>query len=422
MNLARIVLTPVAPKRRSSGAAGHAGGEPGDHPFHLLERDAAARNWREESRAPALFDGKMVFQRRLDFQDGAIRGTGNHSLFDLPWWRSQPAPTNGFHLFGFPVIVSQTARSSPSECPNTPPIRGRSTAPQAPSTRETLSRDVATSSATCCAKSGKRRGSNSRRTTPTAAFCQPSAATGDCLPILQRREPARELVTRMRSTCVAKNAGDRRRRGVRCPIRLRTSMPPPCCRSSTGSSPATADAVACTRAAGQCAGTECGEERDWCGDTASMTCLPTASLQAIALCRLRRRRMTDLEMQAIDPRDEPLRDSLRDAGRKCDAHARIRIFTGAGTALRGTPDRRHGGRTCRAGRGERCDRARLRARGERRPGALPPSGCAKRGELCRIRPAAHSTGSILLRPPGHRRGALPQTASRSDIENHVPSL
>lgn len=82
--------------------------EPGDHPFHLLERDAAARNWREEiARNPALFDGKMVFQRRLHFQDGAIRGTGHiipYSTF--LWWRSQPAPTNGFHLFGFPVIVS----------------------------------------------------------------------------------------------------------------------------------------------------------------------------------------------------------------------------------------------------------------------------------------------------------------------------
>jgi len=33
MNLARIVLTPVAPKRRSSGAAGHAGGEPAIIPF-----------------------------------------------------------------------------------------------------------------------------------------------------------------------------------------------------------------------------------------------------------------------------------------------------------------------------------------------------------------------------------------------------
>lgn len=82
--------------------------EPGDHPFHLAEREAAARNWREEvSRNPALFDGKIVFQRRLDFEDGAIRGTGHiipYSTF--LWWRSRPAPTSGFHLFGFPVLVS----------------------------------------------------------------------------------------------------------------------------------------------------------------------------------------------------------------------------------------------------------------------------------------------------------------------------
>ncbi len=82
--------------------------EPGDHPFHLAEREAAARNWREEvSRNPALFEGKIVFQRRLDFQEGTICGTGHiipYSTF--LWWRSQPAPTSGFHLFGFPVIVS----------------------------------------------------------------------------------------------------------------------------------------------------------------------------------------------------------------------------------------------------------------------------------------------------------------------------
>lgn len=82
--------------------------EAGDHPFHLAEREAAARNWRGEvARNPALFDGRMVFQRRLDLRAGAISGQAHiipYSTF--LWWRREAAPTSGFHLFGFPVMVS----------------------------------------------------------------------------------------------------------------------------------------------------------------------------------------------------------------------------------------------------------------------------------------------------------------------------
>ncbi|GLR20529.1 DNA mismatch repair protein MutT [Ciceribacter naphthalenivorans] len=80
----------------------------GDHPFHLASREAAAANWQAEITAnPALFNGRMVFQHRLSFFDGIVVGEGYlvpYSTF--LWWRRQPGGAGGFHVFGFPVIVS----------------------------------------------------------------------------------------------------------------------------------------------------------------------------------------------------------------------------------------------------------------------------------------------------------------------------
>jgi len=199
---------------------------------------------------------------------------------------------------------------------------------------------------------------------------------------------------------------------------------PPCCRSSTGSSPATADAVACTRARARAV---CGDgmrrgER-LVGDTASMTCLPTASLQAIALCRLRPAKDDRPRNEAIARETKPLRDSLRDAGRKCDAQpARIRIFTRRGNCpsrdTRPSARRSHlpswKGRTVRPSSSP-CSR-RTSAR------CAAPSGCAKRGELCRIRPAAHLDRIDLASTarPSPRRS--PSNRSRSDRESRTVAL
>ncbi|HCL65368.1 MAG TPA: DNA mismatch repair protein MutT [Rhizobium sp.] len=80
----------------------------GEHPFHLAEYEAAAANWRlEVASIPALYDGRMVFQHQLEIEGGALRGEGHvvpYSTF--LWWRKQPSPVTGYHLYGFPVIVS----------------------------------------------------------------------------------------------------------------------------------------------------------------------------------------------------------------------------------------------------------------------------------------------------------------------------
>ncbi|MCF1433180.1 NUDIX hydrolase [Agrobacterium vitis] len=82
--------------------------KPGDHPFHTAHRDAIHRNWQAESAAnPALFDGAMVLFDELQIGQGAVTGAGHlipYSTF--LFWRRQAEPQSGYHLFGFPVLIS----------------------------------------------------------------------------------------------------------------------------------------------------------------------------------------------------------------------------------------------------------------------------------------------------------------------------
>jgi 8-oxo-dGTP pyrophosphatase MutT (NUDIX family) len=80
----------------------------GDHPFHLLEAEAARVNWLAEVAAkPALFDGRMVFQHRLSVSEEGISGEAYVVPFStFLWWRRQTVREGGFHLFAFPVLVS----------------------------------------------------------------------------------------------------------------------------------------------------------------------------------------------------------------------------------------------------------------------------------------------------------------------------
>ncbi|OJF91980.1 DNA mismatch repair protein MutT [Pararhizobium antarcticum] len=81
---------------------------PEPHPFHLAEKTAAAENWRLEIAAnPALFDGKMVLQHRVDIRDGAISSQAHVVPFStFLWWRKTRPPGSALHLFGLPVILS----------------------------------------------------------------------------------------------------------------------------------------------------------------------------------------------------------------------------------------------------------------------------------------------------------------------------
>jgi 8-oxo-dGTP pyrophosphatase MutT (NUDIX family) len=79
---------------------------PGDHPFYSAERDAIAENWLKETAAnPHLFDGRMIFQKRLALTDKGLSGEGYVIPFStFMWWRRQPDRQGGIHLFAYPVI------------------------------------------------------------------------------------------------------------------------------------------------------------------------------------------------------------------------------------------------------------------------------------------------------------------------------
>lgn len=80
----------------------------GPHPLYAEHRAEIEANWSEEHAAnPYLFNGQMVLQRHLAFDNGIIRGVAHVIPYStLLWWRKQPAPEGAFHLFGFAVLVS----------------------------------------------------------------------------------------------------------------------------------------------------------------------------------------------------------------------------------------------------------------------------------------------------------------------------
>jgi 8-oxo-dGTP pyrophosphatase MutT (NUDIX family) len=79
---------------------------PGDHPFYVAERDAIAENWTRETTAnPALFEGRMIFQKRLSLSVDGIVGESHIIPFStFMWWRRQPKRLGGIHLFAYPVL------------------------------------------------------------------------------------------------------------------------------------------------------------------------------------------------------------------------------------------------------------------------------------------------------------------------------
>ncbi|MCJ7993257.1 NUDIX hydrolase [Rhizobium cremeum] len=80
----------------------------GEHPFHVAHKTAAAENWKAEiAEKPALFDGDMVLQHKLDFRDGTLKGEAFIAPYStFLWWRRQPEGLGAFHAACFPVIIS----------------------------------------------------------------------------------------------------------------------------------------------------------------------------------------------------------------------------------------------------------------------------------------------------------------------------
>jgi len=82
--------------------------EEGNHPWVVENRAEIAENWDEEvARNPALYDGRMVFQRRLRFAGGHIEGRAHMVPFSaFLYWRRNAHRKGGFHLFALPLVMS----------------------------------------------------------------------------------------------------------------------------------------------------------------------------------------------------------------------------------------------------------------------------------------------------------------------------
>lgn len=80
----------------------------GPHPLFAAHEEEIEANWAKEAEAnPYLFNGQMVLQRHLTYDEGVIRGVAHVIPYSmLLWWRKRPDPQGALHLFGFPVIVS----------------------------------------------------------------------------------------------------------------------------------------------------------------------------------------------------------------------------------------------------------------------------------------------------------------------------
>jgi len=80
----------------------------GNHPWVAENRAEIAANWEGEvTRNPALYDGRMVFQRELSFANGHIEGRAHMAPFSaFMYWRRLARRVGGFHLFALPLVIS----------------------------------------------------------------------------------------------------------------------------------------------------------------------------------------------------------------------------------------------------------------------------------------------------------------------------
>lgn len=80
----------------------------GLHPWTDGRAAQIERNWRRETAAnPHLFNGTMVFQRRLSFDAGHIEGEAHMVPYAaFLHWRRSGRGEGGHHLFAMPLILS----------------------------------------------------------------------------------------------------------------------------------------------------------------------------------------------------------------------------------------------------------------------------------------------------------------------------
>lgn len=80
----------------------------GPHPWVLENEALIEANWQREITAnPRLFNGQMVFQRKLSFEAGHIEGRAHMIPFAaFLHWRRTGRGAGGHHLFAIPMILS----------------------------------------------------------------------------------------------------------------------------------------------------------------------------------------------------------------------------------------------------------------------------------------------------------------------------
>lgn len=81
---------------------------PDGHPVHLENAVEIRANWvREIAANPALYDGRMILQRRVSVRPGGIFSEGHLVPFStFMWWRKQASRHGAFHIFGYAVIAT----------------------------------------------------------------------------------------------------------------------------------------------------------------------------------------------------------------------------------------------------------------------------------------------------------------------------
>jgi 8-oxo-dGTP pyrophosphatase MutT (NUDIX family) len=80
----------------------------GPHPLYAAHAEEIEANWVQEAKAnPHLFNGDMVLQSQVSFDNGVIRGIAHVIPYStLLWWRKRLNSQGALHLFGFAVLVS----------------------------------------------------------------------------------------------------------------------------------------------------------------------------------------------------------------------------------------------------------------------------------------------------------------------------
>jgi 8-oxo-dGTP pyrophosphatase MutT (NUDIX family) len=80
----------------------------GEHPWIVENEAGIAETWAQEFAAnPRLFNGRMVFQRKLSFVGGHIEGEAHMAPFaGFLHWRRLGRVAGGHHLFAMPMILS----------------------------------------------------------------------------------------------------------------------------------------------------------------------------------------------------------------------------------------------------------------------------------------------------------------------------